>query len=79
MSEYSCLIVDPPRQGLTKKHRKFILESGINRLIYVSCNPWNIVQDFKALLPAYEAVSVQPVDMFPHTQHIETVVCLQRH
>jgi len=71
--------VDPPRQGLTKKHRKFILESGINRLIYVSCNPWNIVQDFKALLPAYEAVSVQPVDMFPHTQHIETVVCLQRH
>jgi 23S rRNA (uracil1939-C5)-methyltransferase len=76
--QYSTLIVDPPRQGLTKKDRKFIVDSGIKQLVYVSCNPWNLVQDFKTLLPAYTFQSVQPVDMFPHTPHMEAVVRLIR-
>jgi 23S rRNA (uracil1939-C5)-methyltransferase len=78
LREYSCIIVDPPRQGLTKKDRKFITDSGIAQLIYVSCNPWNLVQDLKTLMPAYAVQKVQPVDMFPHTPHMETVVSLHR-
>jgi 23S rRNA (uracil1939-C5)-methyltransferase len=78
LREYSTLIVDPPRQGLTKKDRKFILDSGIDSLIYVSCNPWNLVQDFKALCGSYSVRYIQPVDMFPHTPHMETVVRLTR-
>jgi 23S rRNA (uracil1939-C5)-methyltransferase len=78
LQEYSTLIVDPPRQGLTKKDRKFILDSGIGSLIYVSCNPWNLVQDFKALCGSYSVQYIQPVDMFPHTPHMEAVVRLAR-
>jgi len=78
LREYYCLIVDPPRQGLTKKDRKLIVESGIGQMIYVSCNPWNLVQDLKTLLEAYSVAVVEPVDMFPHTQHTETVVYLKR-
>lgn len=78
LREYSCLIVDPPRQGLTKKDRKLIVESGIEQVIYVSCNPWNLVQDLKTLLEAYSLAVAEPVDMFPHTQHTETVVSLKR-
>jgi len=75
---YSTLIVDPPRQGLTKKDRKFIVDSGIEHMVYVSCNPWNLVQDLKTLLPSYSVRSVQAVDMFPHTPHMEAVVRLSR-
>ncbi|HNQ50503.1 MAG TPA: 23S rRNA (uracil(1939)-C(5))-methyltransferase RlmD [Candidatus Omnitrophota bacterium] len=78
LRSYSCLIVDPPRQGLTKKDRAFIVESGIGHVVYVSCNPWNLVQDLKTLLPAYSVQAVHPVDMFPHTPHMETVVRLVR-
>lgn len=78
LGDYSVAIVDPPRQGLTKKGRKIILESGIERVIYVSCNPWNLVQDLKILGEFYSLETVNPVDMFPHTQHIETVVSLRR-
>jgi 23S rRNA (uracil-5-)-methyltransferase RumA len=78
LSKFSTLIVDPPRQGLTKKDRKFIVDSGIERLVYVSCNPWNLVQDLKTLLPTYSVAAVHPVDMFPHTPHMEAVVRLAR-
>ena len=78
LREYSTLIVDPPRQGLTKKDRKFIVDSGIERVVYVSCNPWNLVQDLKTLLPSYALRSVQAVDMFPHTPHMEAVARLSR-
>jgi 23S rRNA (uracil1939-C5)-methyltransferase len=78
LREYSTLIVDPPRQGLTKKDRKFIVDSGIEQMVYVSCNPWNLVQDLKTLMPSYALRSVQAVDMFPHTPHMEAVVRLAR-
>ena len=78
LREYSTLIVDPPRQGLTKKDRKFIVDSGIKQLVYVSCNPWNLAQDLKTLLAAYTLRSVHPVDMFCHTLHTEAVVRMVR-
>jgi 23S rRNA (uracil1939-C5)-methyltransferase len=78
LREYSTLIVDPPRQGLTKKDRKFIVDSGIEQMVYVSCNPWNLVQDLKTLMPSYSLRTVQAVDMFPHTPHMEAVVRLVR-
>jgi 23S rRNA (uracil1939-C5)-methyltransferase len=78
LKEYSTLIVDPPRQGLTKKDRAFIVDSGIEHMVYVSCNPWNLVQDLKTLMPAYSLRSVRAVDMFPHTPHMEAVVRLCR-
>jgi 23S rRNA (uracil1939-C5)-methyltransferase len=78
LREYSTLIVDPPRQGLTKKDRKLIVDSGIEQMVYVSCNPWNLVQDLRTLLPSYAIQTICPVDMFPHTPHMEAVVRLAR-
>ena len=75
--EFSAIIVDPPRAGLSKKSRQAIADSGINNLIYVSCNPVNLAEDLKVLCGYYSIDRIVPVDMFPHTRHIETVAILK--
>lgn len=72
------LVVDPPRDGMHPKAVKDILSFDSDTIIYVSCNPATLVRDLTILLEndAYKVSDIIPVDMFPHTHHIETVVRL---
>lgn len=74
------IVVDPPRAGLHKSVVKFLSECNARRLVYVSCNPKTQVQDLRLLLDLapgrFTIDKIVPVDMFPHTPHIETVVSL---
>ena len=73
-----ALIIDPPRAGMHKDVPGQILSLSPERIIYVSCNPATMARDVAAMAPAYEVVAVQPVDMFPHTHHVEAVAKLVR-
>jgi 23S rRNA (uracil1939-C5)-methyltransferase len=70
--------VDPPRAGLHKDVVAHIAALGPARVVYVSCNPQTQVRDLDLLRPTYRLDAVQPVDMFPHTPHIENVARLTR-
>ena len=71
------LIVDPPRSGMHPKAVEEIGEMKIPRVVYVSCNPATLARDLQMLAPfGYSIEKVQPVDMFPHTYHIESVAKL---
>jgi len=70
------MIVDPPRAGMHPDVIKVILDSAPRRLVYVSCNPATQARDLAMLDSRYMVDAVQPVDMFPHTQHVENVVKL---
>ena len=74
------LIIDPPRDGMHPTALPNILAFGAREIIYVSCNPSTLVRDLEILLAEgkYVLTDVVPVDMFPHTHHIETVVRLER-
>lgn len=73
------VVVDPPRAGLHQNVVDDILKVAPKRLVYVSCNPSTLARDLKLFCETdYELKSVQPVDMFPHTAHIETVAQLIR-
>ncbi|MCM1110694.1 MAG: 23S rRNA (uracil(1939)-C(5))-methyltransferase RlmD [Clostridium sp.] len=72
------MIVDPPRAGMHDNVIRVILNAAPARIVYVSCNPATQARDLALLDGAYEIVRVQPVDMFPHTAHIENVVELKR-
>lgn len=70
------MIVDPPRAGMHENVVKVILEASPRRIVYVSCNPATQARDLALLHEKYDIEAVQPVDMFPHTQHVENVVAL---
>jgi 23S rRNA (uracil1939-C5)-methyltransferase len=74
------VVVDPPRAGLAGKALRRLGEIGAPRLVYVSCNPTTLAGDVKTLCGeyGYELVRARPVDMFPHTPHVETVALLER-
>lgn len=75
------VVVDPPRAGLQPKARALVAGLKTSRLVYVSCNPVTLARDLAALTRpevGYSVASLQPVDQFPHTAHIESVVVLQR-
>jgi len=72
------IIFDPPRSGLNKEILKTVIDHKIKEIIYVSCNPTTLARDLKILKKEYDILKVQPVDMFPQTYHIETVVKLRR-
>lgn len=70
--ELDCAIVDPPRAGLHKKAIKYLIEFDFPKLTYISCNPATFARDADILRQAgYKITKVIPVDMFPHTLHIE--------
>ncbi len=71
------LIVDPPRAGLHPKVVRQIGELAPERFIYVSCNPHSQAKDLSYLTDTFKVVQVQPVDLFPHTHHIESVAQLR--
>jgi 23S rRNA (uracil1939-C5)-methyltransferase len=73
------LLVDPPRSGLAPAALRQVSALQVPRMIYVSCNPEALARDLTLLTSAgYDAVVVQPIDMFPHTAHVETLVGLAR-
>ncbi len=67
------VIIDPPRSGMTENTIAHLLEVAPKRIIYVSCNPVTQARDIALMNSAYEVNKVQPVDMFPHTFHIEVI------
>jgi 23S rRNA (uracil1939-C5)-methyltransferase len=71
------IITDPPRAGMHEKVVKQILSILPKRIVYVSCNPASQARDVALLDDAYEVKKVQPVDMFPHTHHVENVMLLE--
>jgi 23S rRNA (uracil1939-C5)-methyltransferase len=72
------LVVDPPRAGMHKDVLSSVLELAADRIVYVSCNPATMARDMKELIKQYDIIDIQPVDMFPHTFHIEAVARLVR-
>jgi 23S rRNA (uracil1939-C5)-methyltransferase len=70
------IITDPPRAGMHPDVVKTILRAAPDRIVYVSCNPATQARDLQALDEQYRVAEVQPVDMFPHTPHVENVVLL---
>lgn len=72
----NVIITDPPRAGMHPDVIKTILRAAPKRIVYVSCNPATQARDLALLDEKYKVISVQPVDMFPHTPHVENVVLL---
>lgn len=70
------IITDPPRGGMHEDVCNMILKAAPQRIVYVSCNPATQARDLKILSEKYEINAIQPVDMFPHTMHVENVVSL---
>ncbi len=71
------IIVDPPRAGMHPKVVQRLLEVGSDRIVYVSCNSATQARDLALLDEKYKLTRMQPVDMFPHTHHVENVVLLE--
>lgn len=72
------VITDPPRSGMHEKVIRTILDAAPEKIIYVSCNPATQARDISLMNHMYEVVQCQPVDMFPHTQHVENVALMRR-
>jgi 23S rRNA (uracil1939-C5)-methyltransferase len=72
------LIIDPPRAGMHKDVLSKVMELGTEKVVYVSCNPATLARDLGVMRQAYDVVGIQPVDMFPHTYHVEAVAKLMR-
>ena len=72
------IITDPPRSGMHEDIVRTLAAAAPDKIIYVSCNPSTQARDILLLSEAYQVTRVQPVDMFPHTHHVENVVLLER-
>ena len=72
------VVMDPPRSGSDKKFMDAVIKLKPNRVVYVSCNPNTLKDNLKYMSKSYNIKSIQPVDMFPFTNHVETVVLLSR-
>ena len=72
------IITDPPRAGMHNDVIDVILFAEPKRIVYVSCNPATQARDLQLLDAKYKVMAVQPVDMFPHTHHVENVVLLEK-
>jgi len=72
------MVIDPPRVGMHKDVVGQVIEMGPPKIVYVSCNPATLARDLAMMVDYYQVAEVQPVDMFPHTYHIESVAKLIR-
>jgi len=75
--DVNAAIIDPPRVGLSKKFKKTLLDTGLERIIYISCNPMSLREDLKVICGKYTLDKITPVDMFPHTGHFEVIASLR--
>jgi 23S rRNA (uracil1939-C5)-methyltransferase len=74
----TIIVVDPPRSGLHPKVSEFLNKSNAKKIVYVSCNPTTMARDMKIIKQNYNLTKIQPIDMFPQTYHIESVVLLEK-
>ncbi|MBQ9537007.1 MAG: 23S rRNA (uracil(1939)-C(5))-methyltransferase RlmD [Desulfovibrionaceae bacterium] len=74
----NLVLCDPPRQGLEPQTLNALLKMQPRRIIYVSCNPQTLARDVKAFLTNYSITAITPIDLFPHTAHLETVSILEK-
>ena len=74
----NIIIVDPPRSGLFKGMINDLIKFNAQKIIYVACDPITLSRDLKELSNYYKIQEVQPIDMFPNTYHVETIVLLQK-
>lgn len=74
------VVVDPPRKGCDNAVLEAIIKSSPRKIIYISCNPNTLARDVKSILDSdnFDIESITPYDMFPHTAHLESVVCLKQ-
>jgi len=72
------IITDPPRAGMNEDVVRTILSASAEKIVYISCNPATQARDIQLLSQKYDVAAVQPVDMFPHTHHVENVVLLMK-
>jgi 23S rRNA (uracil1939-C5)-methyltransferase len=72
------IVTDPPRSGMHPGVCSRVADSGAKRIVYVSCNPTTMARDIELMQHRYQLIKAQPVDMFPHTYHIETVALLEK-
>ena len=79
-SDFSAdvIVTDPPRSGMHPSVCEQLAQSGAEKIVYVSCNPTTMARDIALMQSNYKVTRVQPVDMFPHTYHVETVTLLER-
>lgn len=76
--QFDCIVVDPPRKGCDQQTLDAIRKMAPKKLVYVSCNSATLARDLKILSEDFEIKNVTPVDLFPRTHHVETVVLLER-
>jgi 23S rRNA (uracil1939-C5)-methyltransferase len=77
--DFDVAVVDPPRSGCEERVLQTFAKLKVPRIVYVSCNPSTLARDLKFLVNrGYEVKEIQPVDMFPHTYHVETVALMSR-
>ncbi|MBU4486366.1 MAG: 23S rRNA (uracil(1939)-C(5))-methyltransferase RlmD, partial [Candidatus Delongbacteria bacterium] len=77
--KFDLIITDPPRDGMHPKVVQALIDSGVPKIVYVSCNPSTFGRDVQMLEEGrYKLLKVQPVDMFPHTFHVEMIGLLQK-
>ena len=73
------VFMDPPRSGSDERFMSSVIKLGPKRVVYVSCGPDTLARDLKYFEKhGYKARKIQPVDMFPYTEHVETVVLLSK-
>lgn len=72
------VFTDPPRAGCSDTFLGALLDAAPARIVYISCNPETLRRDLARLAAAYRVQAIQPVDLFPHTEHVETVVSMNR-
>lgn len=76
--QFNAIIVDPPRSGLDKNTKEFILDKKPAKVLYIACDPVTLARDLKELSDVYDVNKVILLDMFPNTYHVETVCLLSR-
>ena len=76
--EPDVLIVDPPRTGMDINLLHYLQKNPVKKIIYVSCNPATLAKNCNHLSAKYHILQIQPLDMFPQTSAVETVVVLER-
>lgn len=77
LSNIDVVVVDPPRSGLNSKTINYLLEQNVNKIVYVSCDLMTLTRDLNLFKNKYDILEVTPVDMFPNTYHVESVVLLE--
>ena len=72
------VFLDPPRAGADRRFLSSLLKAAPERIVYISCNPDSLARDLQVLRQAYAVQCIQPVDLFPFTNHVECIAALSK-